>query len=320
MTRRLRFIAALIVCTIGVLGLAGAPSGTAVTLPAPATPLDPTTIPKYTDQLVIPPGYVPRVTYEGGRKIHEYTVSMERFQQQILPAGYPMTSVYGYKGDSRFPGGPVIPGFQNTPSSTFEAVRGVPIKVHYVNNLTGSSMLPIDPTLHWADPNGTGMPMGPFPTFPPGFPQAQSPIPAVVHLHGGEVRSDSDGGPEAWHTSNGLRGQDAAPFDPGTNNTVTFNYPNAQQPTTRFYHDHALGMTRINLLSGLAGFYLLRDPADSITSILPSGKYEVPVAIQDRSFNDDGSLNFPAEGVNPDVHPYWSTLCRQNPINQGISP
>jgi FtsP/CotA-like multicopper oxidase with cupredoxin domain len=59
-------------------------------------------------------------------------------------------------------------------------------------------------------------------------------------------------------------------------------------------------------MSGLAGFYLLRDPLDTIAPLLPSGKYEVPLAIQDRTFNADGSLHFDTEGVNPDMHPYWT--------------
>ena len=62
-------------------------------------------------------------------------------------------------------------------------------------------------------------------------------------------------------------------------------------------------MTRTNLVSGLAGFYLERSTNDLIAPQLPSGKYEMPLAIQDRSFNDDGSFAFPNVGVNPDDHP-----------------
>jgi len=59
---------------------------------------------------------------------------------------------------------------------------------------------------------------------------------------------------------------------------------------------------------GLAGFYLLRDPhnrLDRCTSPLPKGKFEIPIVIQDRTFNDDGSFAFPNVGINPDIHPYW---------------
>jgi FtsP/CotA-like multicopper oxidase with cupredoxin domain len=59
-------------------------------------------------------------------------------------------------------------------------------------------------------------------------------------------------------------------------------------------------------MSGLAGFYLIRDPCDRIANKLPQGKYEIPLAIQDRSFNLDGSMWFSSVGNNPDVHPYWN--------------
>jgi len=100
---------------------------------------------------------------------------------------------------------------------------------------------------------------------------------------------------------------------------ATFNYPNAQPPTTLWYHDHALGITRINVMSGLAGFYLLRDPADLVEQALnlarqglPSpAKYEMPLVIQDRTFKatdpvtGKNELWFPDVGLNPAIHPYW---------------
>jgi FtsP/CotA-like multicopper oxidase with cupredoxin domain len=67
-----------------------------------------------------------------------------------------------------------------------------------------------------------------------------------------------------------------------------------------------MGLTRSNVYSGLAGFYFIRDPADTIAPLLPSGKYEVPLAIQDRNFYMDGSLMFPSDPPpNPEIHPYW---------------
>ena len=80
-----------------------------------------------------------------------------------------------------------------------------------------------------------------------------------------------------------------------------------QQPTTLWYHDHALGVTRLNVLSGLAGFYLIREPVggDKVAPMLPTGKYEMPLVIQDRTFNSDGSLSYPSVGSATDTHPYW---------------
>jgi FtsP/CotA-like multicopper oxidase with cupredoxin domain len=196
---------------------------------------------------------------------------------------------------------------QHTPSSSFEAVRGVPVYVKWVNDLTGSILFPVDPTLHWADPNNLMLNgTGPFEPYPPGYPEAQSPVPMVPHLHGGEDPSTSDGGPQQWWTSTGLHGEDYATLEPTDLNAAVYHYPNEQPPGTLWYHDHALGLTRINVFSGLAGYYFLRDPADQVALLLPSGKYEVPLAIQDRAFNVDGSLWFPSQGVNPDIHPYWS--------------
>jgi FtsP/CotA-like multicopper oxidase with cupredoxin domain len=128
----------------------------------------------------------------------------------------------------------------------------------------------------------------------------------VPHLHGAENPSTSDGGPEQWWTSTGLHGEDYATEQPTDLNAAVYHYPNEQPPGTLWYHDHALGLTRINVFSGLAGYYFLRDPTDQVAPLLPSGKYEVPLAIQDRSFNIDGGLWFPSQGVNPDIHPYWS--------------
>jgi len=110
--------------------------------------------------------------------------------------------------------------------------------------------------------------------------------------------------------------------DPARPGIATFSYPNSQPSTTLWYHDHTLGMTRSNVYVGPAGFWLIRGakasedglgsssvlpgPApvageDLATTNLPAsmggsrGKYrEIPIVIQDRSFNLDGSLFYPA--------------------------
>lgn len=163
----------------------------------------------------------------------------------------------------------------------------------------------VDPTLHWANPNNISMdPPMPWPNFPPGFAKAQKPVPIVTHLHGGEVPSIYDGHPDAWFTHNRLKGS--------AYETSLYTYPNNQEPTTLWYHDHALGITRLNVYAGLAGFYLLRKSENCEDGNskegklnLPSGKYEIPVVIQDKSFYTDGSLAFNNVGINSDIHPYW---------------
>jgi FtsP/CotA-like multicopper oxidase with cupredoxin domain len=179
-------------------------------------------------------------------------------------------------------------------------------------------MFAVDPTIHWADPGKMGMmmltPPVEAPTFPPGYVDAQSPVPIVTHLHGGEVPSAYDGGPDAWFTANGIHGPSYATIVPTDPNAAVYEYPNTQEPTTLWYHDHALGITRINIMSGLVGFYTLRDPADSIASLLPIGQYDVPLCIQDRSFLIDGSLYYPSEGNYPEIHPYWQDAFLGNTV------
>ena len=130
----------------------------------------------------------------------------------------------------------------------------------------------------------------------------------VTHLHGSETQSYYDGTPDEWFTANGTHGPEYYTYEKTDPNAAVYYYPNEQPSATLWYHDHALGLTRINVMSGLAGFYLLRDlnsSSDYVASLLPTGNYEMPLIIQDRTFYDDGSLWFPPVGTNPDIHPYW---------------
>ena len=274
--------------------------------------LDSRMIPKYVNQLTGPPPvYVSSTVYDEGGNVlaNEYRVNVSAFEQQILPYPMPMTPVWGYGGEAKDAVTGASLGFvRNSPGPSFEATRGVPSIVEWINDLNSSSMFAVDPTLHWANPNQFSAPVPPVsaPTFPPGYAEAQSPVPIVPHLHGGEVQSTYDGNPNSWFTASGLHGPAYNTLRPTSANAAVFEYPNEQPATTLWYHDHALGITRLNVMSGLAGFYLLRDPNDSIASLLPSGVHEMPIAIQDRTFNTDGSFHFDSVGVNPDIHPYWT--------------
>ena len=88
-------------------------------------------------------------------------------------------------------------------------------------------------------------------------------------------------------------------------NSVVFEYHNGNPASTLWYHDHALGLTRLNVVAGLLGAYIVRDPSDSVASLLPPREYEWVLMLQDKQFNPDGSLLFPSNGDNPDKHPYW---------------
>jgi FtsP/CotA-like multicopper oxidase with cupredoxin domain len=236
---------------------------------------------------------------------HIYQIDIREFKQQILPEGFPLTTVWGYGGLIKDPETGCTRYSISYPGATFEARRNIPVTVKWNNCLKNPSLFAVDPTLHWANPNDMPMdPPKPWPLFPPGFKDAQQPVPTVTHLHGGEVSSIYDGHPEAWYTVNGKTGSKYV--------TDWFTYPNSQEAATLWYHDHALGVTRLNVYAGLSGFYLLRtwprkrkcNPLGN-RYILPHGSYEIPIVIQDRSFLEDGSLLFNNEGDNPEVHPYW---------------
>jgi FtsP/CotA-like multicopper oxidase with cupredoxin domain len=178
----------------------------------PASKLNPLFIPKYENQLFIPPVFEPIVVKGQDEKgqcktEHLYNIDIGELRQQMLPKGYPKTMVWGYGGMIREPGCSKVRYFRGSPGPTFEAIQGIPVKVKWINKLCGRHPFPVDPTLHWANPNHMPMdPPKPWPMFPPGFREAQKSIPAVTHLHGGEVSSLSDGYPEAWFTYDGQHG------------------------------------------------------------------------------------------------------------------
>jgi spore coat protein A len=167
-------------------------------------------------------------------------------------------------------------GYNGTwPGPTFEVRKGQPISVKWRNQLPSKHFLPLDYTIHGA---GSEVPQ----------------VRTVTHIHGARVMPESDGYPDAWVTADGRSGV-ARASDP-------CHYPNDQAATTLWYHDHALGITRLNVYAGLAGFYLIRDQEEESFN-LPRGAYEIPLMIQDRRFNADGSLSYPpARGG---THPVW---------------
>ena len=304
-----RIIVVLVVFCILIIILSGACPAFAQ---SSSTPLDPLTIPKFENQLTGPmPIFEPTVVTDNVKVVrHEYSVTMTSFKEQILPTSMNLlTPVWGYGGMAKDAlTGKSLGYVESSPGPTFEAVRGVPIQVKWQNNITDPYMFPVDPTIHWANPDNYGMPMAPFQQYPPGYPEVQSRVPLVTHLHGGETQSYYDGTPEEWFTANGIHGSAYSTFEKTDANAAVYYYDNMQQPTTLWYHDHALGVTRLSVMSGLAGFYLIREPNstnDNVAPLLPNGSYEMPLMIQDRSFNSDGSLLYPTVGVNPDDHPYW---------------
>jgi spore coat protein A len=147
------------------------------------------------------------------------------------------------------------------PGPTIEARTNRPILVDWVNTLPAAHFLPIDHTLHGAAAD-------------------QPEVRTAVHVHGAKVPPQFDGFPEDWQT-------------PGQ--TYQAFYPLNQDAATLWYHDHAMGIERLNQYAGLFGFFLVRDEAEDKLG-LPGGKYEIPLAFADRLFAEDGSLYYPDSG------------------------
>ena len=238
------------------------------------------------------------------------SVNMQEVQQLVLPpAMYPEeyaagTWIWGYNVGGRG---------AHTPGVSIQVTKGIPTTVNYLNSLPGGAssnvqkLITVDQTIKWADPLGEGVTTEPYDGSPP----------AVVHLHGGEVPSEIDGGPNAWFTADGEH------HGPGYNgfgapaNGANYTYPNNQEAAAIWFHDHVLGATRTNVYSGLAAFYLVRDTFD--TGLidnplgLPADNHEIEMAIQDRQFDTNGQLLFPdgypaglnGSPPNPTIHPYW---------------
>lgn len=150
-------------------------------------------------------------------------------------------------------------GFGGTfPGPTFDLQSGQEALVEWANELPREHFLPIDRSLHGAE--------------------ADKPeVRAVSHLHGAKTRPESDGYPEDW-------------IVPGK--SAVYHYPNKQDAAMLWYHDHAMGINRLNIFAGLAGAYLLRDKAEDALH-LPNGKYEIPLVICDRMFDKEGQLYYP---------------------------
>ena len=331
----------------------------------PGGTLDPHKVPKFQTPLLIPP-VMPKagtIKRRGGKNADYYEISVKQFAQQILPAGLPATTVWGYgpvsgAGSKR----PLL--LHNAPSLTIEARWNRPVRIKWINDLVDTDgrflphLLPVDPTLHWANPPGGATGRDHRPTFGSTPGPYTGPVPIVTHVHGADgVGDESDGYAEAWYLPDAtdipagyategtwydfFAGKAASKFGvswgPGF---ATFQYPNDQRAATLWYHDHTLGMTRVNVYAGPAGFYLIRGgpagddqvldrrtgrpavlpgPAPKAGDKFPSNKpyYEIPIAIQDRSFNTDGSLFYPDtraffDGIegpyipDTDVSPIWN--------------
>ena len=153
------------------------------------------------------------------------------------------------------------------PGPLFDTRSGQGQLIEWANDLPAKHFLPIDHSIHGAEKN---------------LPESRG----IVHLHGGKTPASSDGYPEDWYA-------------PGQSRT--YYYPNQQDPALLWYHDHAMGINRLNIYAGLFGLYIVRDAVEDALN-LPSGKYEIPLVLMDRDLRPDGQLSYP---VSPDPERPW---------------
>ncbi|HKT00443.1 MAG TPA: multicopper oxidase domain-containing protein [Rugosimonospora sp.] len=283
-----------------------------------ATRLDPTTIAKYVTPLFVTPA-MPRVSSSPEKDV--LAVAARQISQQMLPSGMPATTVFAF-------GAADNPATFRSPSYTIEATADRTTLVTWSNELVTADgdylppLVTVDQTLHWANPPGGTVARDSAPVFTTTPTPYTGPVPLVVHLHGQHAYEESDGYPEAWFLPKARNIPDGyatvgsfydrfaaeskdrwgVPWSAG--NSV-YGYPNDQRATTLWYHDHSLGMTRTGVYSGLAGLYLLRGgPSDLPAGALPGPApqpgdpdgtkyFEIPLVLQDRSFNADGTTFYP---------------------------
>ena len=160
------------------------------------------------------------------------------------------------------------------PGPTIEARRGEPLLIEWANALPMRHFLPIDHTIHGAEKD-------------------QPEVRAVTHVHGARVPAGADGYPEDWYT-------------PGR--SALYHYPNGQDAATLWYHDHAMGITRLNIYAGLLGAFIVRDAQEQKLE-LPSGDHDIPLMLCDRMLGQDGQLYYP---VSDDPAAPWVMQCNGN--------
>jgi FtsP/CotA-like multicopper oxidase with cupredoxin domain len=199
------------------------------------------------------------------------------------------TKVWGYGADTvSWPG-------QTIQVKNFTSGGNAKTVVRWENELGNKHLLPVDENLHWcyslhgaSSANGVDYRQ---------YSIRRNGVPIITHLHGGNTDFQYDGNPEFFYSPDGgVKGPQWDEVPGGFTNT--FLYDNDVPAGNLWYHDHALGITRLNVYAGLAGFYFVRDsddtglPGNSLG--LPAFPYELAYAIQDRMFTDKGALFYPA--------------------------
>ena len=196
---------------------------------------------------------------------NQYSFKQVPIERQLHPQ-LPPTPLWAYDDGSG------LRGQAGSFGMAVIAQTGTPLNISFTNHLpaTYPAWIPIDTRL---------TPLG-------------NQVRVMTHLHGGFVTADSDGNPAI--TPHG--------FGPGQTQTVMYTNQSPQMPATLlWFHDHGLGATRLNVFAGLAAAYILRDQFDTGAEPnpigIPGGAYEIPLVIQDRQFNPDGTMLYPRSDI-----------------------
>ncbi|TMW63281.1 hypothetical protein Poli38472_002222 [Pythium oligandrum] len=195
------------------------------------------------------------------------------FEFQIARASHNWTKDGSVKGDI------YGYGLKNSsvtfPGPTIKVKKGVPIDVTWYNMLSAPHLL--DDSV---EPSLVTMESGCFPYCG---------IPTVVHVHGLESPPRDDGLPQ---------------LSIYENQTRTMHYRNNQSASTKLYHDHAMGLTRLNIWSGLAGMYIIEDK-ELDNKLNVSIETDIPLAIGDRLINKKGELMYSDDNCQPAGTTLW---------------
>ena len=271
--------------------------------PAAAQFVESPNLSKFTQEMRnVGPGGIPVAVPDGVRKwpgdivANHYTIDINQFTDKLHP-DLPPTTLWGYNPCKAL-------GVNGVPTQKhlggiIVVHRGDPIQITFVNKLPNLHILPVDLTIMGAD----------------GAQNRTS-----THLHGGFVPWVTDGGPNAWWDPQGGKGEsflNNQVLRPGRavpKNEAEYYYPNESSARLEWYHDHAIGTTRLNAYAGLATGYIIRDDfesnvlvkQDGLPQFVENGGRELPIIIQDKIFERKYNPSFPgsAKGVGSLWYPY----------------
>ncbi|MFJ7585978.1 multicopper oxidase family protein [Streptomyces sp. NPDC097617] len=256
--------------------------------PDPDTPIPQTPpLEKYVDPLPTPETAVPDTSTYPGADYYEVTMrpGTWRFHRDLGPA-----DVWGYWAKNPHDRHePIGMGYLGP---TISVIKDQPTVVKYRNKLPTTHLFQfVIDKIRSGDPQLAPIAPPPYKSEPP-FPENVN-VWNVVHQHGGFTPPQSDGMPLHSFSPDGVHAESYTTLEPDRveRNEAICAYTNHERSSMLWYHDHGMGMTSVNVYAGLAGLYLIRDPADERLG-LPQGEFEVPLILQDRTFNRDGSLAY----------------------------